>query len=151
MPLHRLQLGELQYNVVLRPNDTLIIPGPDVGEYYMGGHVQRPGVYSLTGRQITLKQAIVSAGMIDPLGWPERTEIIRRLPNNREMFLRVDLPKIFAGEQSDFYLRPYDTVNVGTNAISPFLAAIRGAFRFTYGFGFIYDRNYNTHNNNSNN
>jgi hypothetical protein len=54
----------------------------------------------------------------------------------------VNLPKIFAGEQPDVYLRPYDTVNVGTNALAPFLAAIRGAFRFTYGFGFIYDRNF---------
>jgi polysaccharide export outer membrane protein len=132
---------------VIRPNDTIIIPSPKVGEYYMGGHVGRPGVYSLTGRNITLKQAIISAGMIDPLGWPERTEIIRRLGKDREMFVRVNLPKIFAGEQSDIFLRPYDTVNVGTNMIAPFLAAMRGAFRFTYGFGFIYDRNYNTSNN----
>jgi hypothetical protein len=58
------------------------------------------------------------------------------------LFVRVDLPKIFAGEAPDFYLRPYDTVNVGTNAFMPFLTSLRGAFRFTYGFGFIYDRNY---------
>jgi polysaccharide biosynthesis/export protein len=31
---------------------------------------------------------------------------------------------------------------VGTNALAPFLAAIRGSFRFTYGFGFLYDRNF---------
>jgi protein involved in polysaccharide export with SLBB domain len=142
VPLDRLQRGELEYNVVVRPNDTIIVPSPKVGEYYMGGHVGRPGVYSLTGRNITLKQAIISAGMIDPLGWPERTEVIRRIGKDREMFVRVNLPKIFAGEQSDFYLRPYDTVNVGTNALAPFLAAIRNAFRFTYGFGFIYDQNF---------
>lgn len=142
VPLERLQRGELQYNVVVRPNDTIIIPSPRVGEYYMGGHVQRSGVYSLTGRQITLKQAIISAGMLDPLAWPERTEVIRRVGKDREMFVRVNLPKIFAGEQPDIYLRPYDTVNVGTNALAPFLASIRGAFRLTYGFGFIYDRNF---------
>lgn len=142
VPLERLQRGELQYNVVIRPNDTIIIPSPKVGEYYMGGHVGRAGVYSLTGRNITLKQAIISAGMIDPLGWPERTEVIRRIGKDKEMFVRVNLPKIFAGEQSDFYLRPYDTVSVGTNALAPFLAAIRNAFRFTYGFGFIYDQNF---------
>lgn len=150
VPLDRLQRGELQYNVVIRPNDTIIVPGPKVGEYYMGGHVQRPGVYSLTGRQITLKQAIISAGMIDPLGWPERTEVIRRIGKDKELFCRVNLPKLFAGEQSDFYLRPYDTVNVGTNMLAPFLAAFRGAFRLTYGFGFIYDRNYWETNNSTN-
>jgi hypothetical protein len=151
VPLERLQRGELQYNVVIRPNDTIIVPSPKVGEYYMGGHVQRSGVYSLTGRQITLKQAIISAGMIDPLGWPERTEVIRRVGKDKELFVRVDLPKIFAGQQSDIYLRPYDTINVGTNALAPFMAAIRGAFRFTYGFGFIYDRNFNDSNNGNNN
>jgi protein involved in polysaccharide export with SLBB domain len=142
VPLDRLQRGELQYNIVVRANDTIIIPSPKVGEYYIGGHVGRPGVYSLTGRDITLKQAIISAGMIDPLGWPERTEVIRRVGKDRELFLRVNLPKIFAGQQSDFYLRPYDTVQVGTNALAPFLAAARGAFRLTYGFGFIYDKNF---------
>lgn len=142
VPLSRLQAGDLQYNIVIRANDTIIVPGPKVGEYYMGGHVNRTGVYSLTGRQITLKQAIISAGMIDGLGWPERTEVIRRVGKDKELFVRVDLPKIFAGQQPDIYLRPYDVVNVGTNAIAPFLGALRGAFRFTYGFGFIYDRNY---------
>jgi protein involved in polysaccharide export with SLBB domain len=151
VPIERLLTkGDRQFNIVIRPNDTIIIPSPKVGEYYMGGHVGRPGVYSLTGRQITLKQAIISAGMIDPLGWPERTEVIRRIGKDKEMFVRVNLPKIFAGEQSDIYLRPYDTVNVGTNMLAPFLASLRGAFRFTYGFGFIYDRNYNTSNDQQN-
>ena len=31
---------------------------------------------------------------------------------------------------------------VGTNAIAPFLATLRSAFRFTYGAGFLYDRNF---------
>src|SRR5690606_10789461 len=137
-----LKAGELKYNVVIRPNDLIMVPEPAVGEYYMGGHVLRPGVYSLTGRNITLKQAIVSAAMFDALAIPSRTEIIRRLPGDREVFVRVDLEKIFAGQQSDLYLKPNDVVNVGTNAAAPFLAAIRGAFRFTYGFGFLYDRNY---------
>jgi len=40
------------------------------------------------------------------------------------------------------YLKPDDVIEVGTNAVAPFLAAIRGGFRMTYGFGFLYDRNY---------
>jgi polysaccharide biosynthesis/export protein len=151
VPLERLQRGEFQYNIVIRPNDTIIVPSPKVGEYYIGGHVQRAGVYSLTGRQITLKQAIISAGMFDPLAWPERTELIRRIGKDKELFVRVDLPKVMRGEQSDIYLRPYDTLNVGTNALAPFLASLRGAFRFTYGFGFIYDRNFYDDDNNQNN
>lgn len=138
-----LKSGELKYNVVIRPNDMIMVPEPATGEYYMGGHIMRPGVYSLTGRNITLKQAVVSAAMFDALAIPSRTEIIRRLPDDREVFVRVDLDKIFAGQQSDMYLKPNDIVNVGTNAAAPFLASLRGAFRFTYGFGFLYDRNFN--------
>ncbi len=142
-----LKSGQLKYNVVIQPDDMIIVPEPAIGEYYMAGHVLRTGAYSLTGRKITLKQAIAAASMFDALAIPSRTEIVRRLPGDREVFVRVDLDKIFAGQQSDIYLKPNDVVNVGTNAAAPFLAAIRGAFRFTYGFGFLYDRNFYDDNN----
>ena len=142
IPLDKLQKGDLKYNIVIKPDDILIVPNPTVGEYYMGGHVGRPGVYSLTNRQITLKQAVVSAGMYDPLAIPERTEIIRRTATNQEVFVRVDLEKVWAGEQPDVFLKPNDVVNVGTTWWASFLTAARGAFRMTYGFGFLYDRNF---------
>ena len=115
----------------------------------MGGHVARVGVYSLTARKLTIKQAIISAGMLDQLAIPGRTQVIRRLPNEREVFARVDLEKIFAGLEPDIYLKPDDQVLVGTNALAPFIAALRGAFRITYGFGFLYDRNYAARENNA--
>ena len=129
-----------------------MLPQPEAGEFYMGGHVARVGVYSLTGRQITLKQAIISAGMLDEVAIPERTEIIRRIGRDREVFVRVNLVKVFEGKQPDIFLKPYDIIQVGTNAGAPFLAAIRNAFRITYGFGFLYDRNFyqdKTQNNNN--
>ena len=86
--------------------------------------------------------------MLDQLAIPERTDVIRRLGPDREVFVRVNLAKIFAGQQSDIYLKPDDQVMVGTNALAPFLAAARGAFRLTYGFGFLYDRNYAAEENN---
>ncbi len=33
-------------------------------------------------------------------------------------------------------------MRVGTHAIAPLLATLRNSFRFTYGFGFVYDRNF---------
>jgi polysaccharide export outer membrane protein len=142
VPFDPLKRGELRYNIVIRPQDMILVPQPVVGEYYMGGHVQRTGVYSLTARSITLKQAVIAAGMLDPLAIPSRTQIVRRLSPNKEVFARVDLEKIFAGEEPDIILKPDDQVMVGTNAIAPFLAAFRQGFRITYGFGFLYDRNY---------
>ena len=149
IPLAPLRNGDLKYNIVVRPQDMIIVPQPTIGEYYMGGHVGRVGVYSLTGRKITLKQAIVSAGMLDQVAIPQRTDIIRRTGPDQEVYVRVDLAKIFAGEQSDLFLKPNDIVQVGTNGLAPFLAAVRGAFRFTYGFGFLYDKNFADDNNNN--
>jgi polysaccharide biosynthesis/export protein len=142
IPLDKLKNGDVRYNVVIRPKDVIIVPLLPQGEYFMGGHVARPGAYQITGNPITLKQAVIAASMLDQLAIPERTDVIRELGPGREVFVRVNLAKIFAGQQSDIYLKPGDQVMVGTNALAPFLAAIRGSFRFTYGFGFLYDRNF---------
>jgi polysaccharide export outer membrane protein len=142
IPFEQLKKGELKYNIIIRPQDFIWVPQPAVGEYYMGGHVQRTGVYSLTARNITLKQAVISSGMLDQLAIPRRTQIVRRIGDNKEIFARVDLSKIFAGEEPDIILKPEDQIMVGTTAYAPFLAAFRNGFRITYGFGFLYDRNY---------
>ena len=57
------------------------------------------------------------------------------------MTLQVDLQRIFDGEEPDIFLKANDLVNVGTDFIAPFLAVTRNAYRASYGWGFIYDRN----------
>ena len=148
VPLGKLKNGDVRYNVVIRPKDVIVVQQLPVGEYYMGGHVARPGAYTITGNPITLKNAVIAASMLDQLAIPERTDVVRRLGPDREVFVRVNLAKIFAGQQSDIYLKPNDSVMVGTNALAPFLAAVRRAFRLTYGFGFLYDRNFAAEENN---
>ena len=54
----------------------------------------------------------------------------------------MNIDHIFAGLEDDILLRPDDVVNVGTDIVAPFLFVIRNSFRFTYGFGFVYDRNF---------
>jgi protein involved in polysaccharide export with SLBB domain len=142
IPLDELRKGDLRFNVVVRPRDTIYVPPAEQGTYYMGGHVTRPGAYTLNGQRVTLKQAIIAASMLDPLAIPQRTDVVRRLGPDREVWVRVDLAKLFAGTQPDVFIRPDDQVLVGTNAIAPYLAALRNAFRVTYGAGFIYDRNF---------
>ena len=141
VPVKELRYGSLKYNVVIRPGDVVFFPDPVAGVYYMGGHVAHAGAYSLTGQQITLKQAVVAAGMFDQAAIPGRSEVIRRLKDNVEVFARVDLDRVWAGEQPDIYLKPNDTVMVGTNLLAPFIGAVRNSFRVSYGFGFLYDRN----------
>lgn len=149
VPYEKLKRGELRYNVVIRPQDIIVVPDVVVGEYYMGGHIARTGVYSLTARDITLRSAIIAAGMLDQLAIPERTEIVRKVSRFKKVYARVNLAKVMAGEEPDILLKPDDEIMVGTNAIAPFLAAFRNAFRITYGFGFLYDRNFYEADNNN--
>jgi len=147
IPYQALHNGDLSYNIAVRAHDVILIQPPQTGVYYIAGHVGRPGAFTLTGQKVTIKQAIMSAGMFDELAIPQRSEIIRRLRPDHEVVMRIDLDKIFSMEQPDIYLRPDDQIMVGTNALAPFLAAIRGAFRATYGFGFLYDKNFAYDNN----
>jgi polysaccharide export outer membrane protein len=142
IPIDLLKQGEARYNIVIRPGDMIRVPPRNQGEFYMMGHLARPGVYSLAGRDITLKQAVAAAGGLDPLAWPSRVDIIRRFGENRQEIVPVDLDKIFAGQAPDFFIRPNDVINVGTHPLAPFMAVIRSAFRFSYGVAFTYDRNF---------
>ena len=135
--------GQLsKYNITIRPHDMIYVAEPPTGFYFVGGHVARPGAFTLTGQKVTLKDAIISASMLDGVAIPQRTDIIRHIDPDHEVFVRVDLAKIFSGEEPDIYIKPDDKIMVGTNALAPFLAAARGGFRISYGLGFLYDRNY---------
>jgi hypothetical protein len=67
---------------------------------------------------------------------------VRRISQDEEQLIQLDLDAIFSGNSPDFYLKPNDIVNVGTHPAAIFLAVLRNAFRFSYGFGFVYDRNF---------
>jgi protein involved in polysaccharide export with SLBB domain len=107
------------------------------------GNVARPGVYAFGGREITIKQAIAANGGFSQLAWPARCEIIRREKGtDKQITIPVNLDRIFAGLEDDVLLRDDDIVNVGTDVLAPFLFVIRNSFRATYGFGFVYYRNF---------
>jgi len=137
-----LQAGDPTQNVVLQDGDVVTIPSPPVGDFYMAGEVARPGVYSLTGRKITLLQAVAAAGGTTAVAVPWRTEVVRRISEGEEEIIYVDLNKIARGEVPDFYLHPEDLVRIGTDQGAIFNAVLRNAFRATYGLGAVYDTNF---------
>jgi protein involved in polysaccharide export with SLBB domain len=137
-----LQRGNARMNIVIRENDVINVPREEVGEFYVGGLVARPGVYNMTGRQITVKMAVVAAGNLSEVAWPQNSILIRRIGDNQEMAYPLNIEAIFRGQESDLYLRPDDVIAVGSSIRQPFLAIFRNAFRFTYGAGFVYDRNF---------
>jgi len=140
--LNKLRAGDQRQDVIIRDNDVIQVPPLQMGEFYIMGEVQRPGVYTLTGRKLTVKQAVVAAGNLGMLAWPENALLTRRIGNNQEQTIALNLEAIFRGEEADIFLKPNDIIAVGTDVRSIFYAVMRNAFRMTYGFGFIYDRNF---------
>ncbi len=141
--VNALKTGDPRYNIVIRNRDVINVP-QDTGLFYMMGEVARPGVYAFGGREITIKRAVGAlSGGLTPLAWPQRCEIVRRIPGtDKQITIPVNLDAIYAGLEDDILLRSDDLVNVGTHFVAPFLFVIRNSFRFTYGFGFVYDRNF---------
>jgi len=142
IPSDKLAGGDPRYNVVIKPGDSIQVPLDVIGEYYIMGNVNTQGFIDMTGRPMTLKMAIAAAGGLGPLAWPKKCEVIRRVSKKREEIVMVDLDKIAGGEQPDFFIKPNDLINVGTHSTARWRAVLRNAFRATYGFGFIYDRNF---------
>jgi len=142
IPADKLSIGDPRYNIVIKPGDSIFVPVDIIGEFYVTGNVNQTGAVLLTGRPMTLKQAIAAAGGLGPLAWPKRCEIVRRIGRAEEEIVMVDLDKIASGEQPDFFIKPHDLINVGTHATARWRAVLRNAFRATYGFGFVYDRNF---------
>ncbi len=143
IPVKPLLEGVAAYNIIIRQNDIIRVPSPEVGLVYLQGEISRPGSFDLpiTGRQ-TLIRAIAGAGGLAPLAIPERVDIIRLLPNNRQASVRVNLRAIMEMTEPDIYLKPGDVINIGTSWYAAPLAVIRNGFRTSYGFGFLLDRNF---------
>ena len=147
IPVDRLKGGDPRFDIVIRPGDRISVPVDVIGEVWVMGNVNRVGPVNITGRPITLKMAIATAGGLNELAWPKKVEVIRRIGRNKaglmqEETVLVDLDRIAKGQQPDFFIKQYDLINVGTHGTSRFLFILRNAFRATYGFGLIYDRNF---------
>ncbi|MCC6680405.1 MAG: polysaccharide biosynthesis/export family protein [Phycisphaeraceae bacterium] len=145
VPYQKLLEGDMRYNIVIRPGDIIRVPDPSAGFVYIGGQISRPGTYNVPGEtELTITQLVLSAGGLNGLAIPERVDIRRRTGDSEEAIMRFDLRAIFEGEAPNFFLKPNDEINVGTNFIATPLAVFRNGLRTTYGFGFVLDRNWGT-------
>lgn len=143
IPYKQLLDGDASVNIVVRPGDVVRVPSPPVGEIYVDGQVNRPGVYNIpqVGR-LTLTRVITAAGGLSNLAIPERVDLTRVVGDGQQAIVRLDLRAITEGTQPDVYLKPDDRINVGTNFWALPLAVIRSGFRANYGFGLVVDRNF---------
>ena len=143
VPTKRLLAGDARYNPVIRPGDVIRVPAPVQGPIYIMGFVARPGTYTLPSvGNLTLTQAIASAGGLGGIAMPERVDLTRRVDDTHLATIRLNLRAMFERTQPDIFLKPEDTINVGTSFWAYPWAIARNGFRVTYGFGFLLDRNF---------
>jgi polysaccharide export outer membrane protein len=135
--------GEAKYNIVIRPDDIIRLAPADVGNVFITGPgVNGGGTYGLQPGGMTLKQLMAASGGFSQIARPERMDITRRIGKNQEATVRVNYRLIAEGVAPDFFLKPDDIISVGTDMLSSHLAVIRNSFRFSYGMGFLMDRNF---------
>jgi hypothetical protein len=86
--------GERQAPALEKPSAKTNLPAAPVhmkGTYYLGGHVARPGAYSMSERGVRLRQALISAGLLEGRPPDEEIQLIRRSGEGEEYFrLRLD-------------------------------------------------------------
>ena len=135
--------GDSNQNIVVRPGDRVFVDTPDIGVVYIDGEISRPGVYQLpVAGRLTLSRLVAAAGGLNPLAIPERVDFTRKLDEDREATIRINLAAIRNRAEPDIYIRRDDHIHIGTNFFAAPLAVIRNGFRMSYGFGFLLDRNF---------
>lgn len=141
VPLAKLVAGDARYNVIIRSGDVIrVAPGPS-GTVYVEGQVQRPGAYNMA-EGLTFTRIIPAAGGYSSTAIPERIDITRKVGPDAQATFRINGRAVREGTNPDIALKANDIVNVGTNFWALPMAVIRNGFRFTYGFGFLADRNF---------
>jgi protein involved in polysaccharide export with SLBB domain len=144
IPWNLLRQGDSSYNIVIRPDDRIYVEPPPLGNLYIRGEITRPGVFNYpnTGEKITLSEFIISAGDLGPIAVPERVSLTRRIGGNMQATVTLNYAAILQRTEPDIFLKPNDTISIGTSWGATPMAIIRNGFRATYGFGFLLDRNF---------
>lgn len=144
IPWDLLRQGDSSFNIVIRPDDRIYVEPPPLGNLYIRGEITRPGVFNYpnTGEKITLSEFIISAGDLGPIAVPERVSLTRRIGGNMQATVTLNYAAILQRTEPDIFLKPNDTISIGTSWGATPMAIIRNGFRTTYGFGFLLDRNF---------
>ncbi len=144
IPTGPLLQGVARYNIVIRPGDIIHVPAPESGLVYAAGPgIARAGSYNLPSNgRLTIMRLVASAGGLSAISVPERVDLTRMVGDDRQATIRINARAIFEGTHPDVFLKPDDLVNFGTDFWSTPFAVMRNGFRFTYGFGFLLDRNF---------
>lgn len=108
------------YDRPVHPGDRILVRA--CGIAYIGGHVLKPGAYSLCGSpQITLSEAISLAGGETPLTAERHTYLIRSGGNGTRIVQEIDIKKVLTAKAADPVLKEDDIIYVTPSTVKDVL------------------------------
>ncbi len=106
--------GDIGQNILLMPEDTIVIPDNPKNVVYVMGEVKQPGVYYLSKeRELSVLKAIALAGGFTNYAAPSRVTVIRE-GSEKKFTIRVDVNDLIKSPETskDIILHPGDTIIV---------------------------------------
>ncbi|MFQ5848472.1 MAG: polysaccharide biosynthesis/export family protein [Candidatus Methylomirabilales bacterium] len=106
--------GDLSQNILLKPEDVVVVPANPRNAVFVMGEVKNPGTFPLDREsQFTILKAVARAGGFSDFAKPSRTIIIRE-EGNRKQIIPADVDEIIENPQEakDILLQPGDVVIV---------------------------------------
>lgn len=106
--------GDLSQNIILKPEDVVVVPASPKNAVFVMGEVRNPGTIPLEQEGgYTILQVLARAGGFSQFAKPSRTVIIREEGSGKQI-IPVDVQKIIDNPQgaNDVVLKPGDVVFV---------------------------------------
>ncbi len=106
--------GDLSQNIILKPEDVVVVPASPKNAVFVMGEVKNPGTIPLEQEGgYTILQVLARAGGFSQFAKPSRTVIIREEGSGKQI-IPVDVQKIIDNPQGakDVVLKPGDVVFV---------------------------------------
>lgn len=104
------------YDRPVRPGDRVLVRA--CGIAYIGGHVSKPGAYSLCGsQQITLSELVALAGATTAYTSDRHVYLVRQMPDGSRAAQEVDLVKVERAKATDPVIHEDDIVFVSPSTV----------------------------------
>ena len=127
------------YDRPVHPGDRIVVRS--CGIAYVGGHVRKPGAYSLCGSpHMTVSEVIAMAGGIAPLTSYKHTYLVRTLPNGAKTVTQFNVQKILEAKVADPLVHEDDILYISPSPLKNVLAKAMG-FAFSIAGPLIYAYN----------
>jgi uncharacterized protein involved in exopolysaccharide biosynthesis/protein involved in polysaccharide export with SLBB domain len=124
------------------PRITVLVRSYEGNRVYVDGEVIKPQMFRL-GANLTVSQAIASAGGLKDTARRHDVRVIRRKADKKPLVIPVDLAQVFNGTDinQDIVLQPYDIVYVPKSTIANVNVWVQQYIynNFRIGFGYSID------------